>query len=72
MFMQFLIFLIDVFLLLAIIEVSILSPLFLFISNYDLGKYEQVKIWFSVSYCILLIVKLHNCKFYSNSEEIYL
>lgn len=44
MFMQFLIFLIEVFLLLTIIEVSILSPLFLFISNYDLGKYEQVKI----------------------------
>lgn len=38
-------FLMEVFVLLTVIEVFILSPLFLFIRNYNLGKYEQVKIW---------------------------
>lgn len=37
-------FLMEVFVLLTVIEVFILSPLFLFIRSYDLGKYEQVKI----------------------------
>lgn len=37
-------FLMEVFVLLTVIEVFILSPLFLFIRSYDLGKYEQVTI----------------------------
>lgn len=37
-------FLMEVFVLFTVIEVFILSPLFLFIRSYDLGKDERVKI----------------------------
>lgn len=41
---DFFFFLVEVFVLLTVIEVFILSPLFLFIRSYDLGKYEEVTI----------------------------